>query len=67
MSVADGHALADEIVVAVKERVPGSRVLIHVEPCDYECRASCVTGCSVDEEARERGRAEVPSDPPPPV
>ena len=65
MSVAEAHALADEIVVAVKERVSESRVFIHVEPCDYECRASCVTGCAVDEEAREQGRSQAPSKSPP--
>ncbi len=66
MPVAEAHALADEIVVAIKERVPGSRVHIHVEPCDFECRPSCVNGCAVDEEAREQGRAQGAGEPPPP-
>jgi cation diffusion facilitator family transporter len=57
MSVAEAHALADEIVVAIKERVPESRVHIHVEPCDFGCKPQCVSGCAVDEEARESGKA----------
>lgn len=57
MSVADSHALADEIVVAIKERLPGSRVHIHVEPCDFACKDSCAAGCSVDQETRESKRA----------
>jgi cation diffusion facilitator family transporter len=57
MSVAEAHALADEIVVAIKERVPESRVHIHVEPCDFGCKPQCVRGCEVDEEARELGKA----------
>lgn len=52
MSVADSHALADEIVVAIKERVPGSRVHIHVEPCDHQCKEACLQGCSVDGKTR---------------
>jgi cation diffusion facilitator family transporter len=54
MSVAQAHALGDEIVVAIKERLPDSRVQIHVEPCDYECKVSCVSGCLVGEDARRR-------------
>jgi cation diffusion facilitator family transporter len=63
MSVADSHALADEIVVAIKEHMPGSRVHIHVEPCDYVCKEACLEGCSVDEEARNRGRERLSPDP----
>jgi cation diffusion facilitator family transporter len=59
MSVADSHAIADEIVVAIKERMPGSRVHIHVEPCDYLCKPACREGCSVDEKVRESGRAKL--------
>ncbi len=58
MSVADAHTLADEIVVAIKARVPESRVHIHVEPCDYRCKPACVVGCTVEPEEREARRAE---------
>ena len=50
----------DEIVVAIKERMPGSRVHIHVEPCDYQCKEACLEGCSVEEETRNNGRAKAP-------
>ena len=56
MSVAEAHELGDEIVVAIKERLPESRIHIHVEPCDYECRGSCANGCLVDEGTRGQGR-----------
>ena len=56
MSVGEAHELGDEIVVAIKERLPDSRVHIHVEPCAYQCPESCETGCSVPGEARTRGR-----------
>jgi cation diffusion facilitator family transporter len=55
MPVSQAHALGDEIVVAIKERLPDSRVNIHIEPCDYHCPPSCEAGCSVDKEGRGAG------------
>jgi cation diffusion facilitator family transporter len=54
MSVGEAHTLGDEIVVAIKERLPDSRVQIHVEPCAYQCPESCETGCSVPDEERHK-------------
>jgi cation diffusion facilitator family transporter len=54
MSVAEAHELGDEIVVAIKERLPDSRVHIHVEPCAFHCPESCEDGCRVDLDARHR-------------
>jgi len=48
MSVADAHSLGDEIVVAIKERLPESTVHIHIEPCDRTCKDSCASGCTLD-------------------
>ena len=55
MSVGEAHELGDDIVVAIKERLPDSRVYIHVEPCAYQCPESCESGCSVPAEARHEG------------
>ena len=52
MSVGEAHQLGDEIVVAIKLRLPESRVHIHVEPCAYQCPETCETGCSVPVEER---------------
>jgi divalent metal cation (Fe/Co/Zn/Cd) transporter len=52
MSVGEAHSLGDEIVEAINEHVRESRVHIHVEPCDFECRVSCASGCSVEPDAR---------------
>jgi divalent metal cation (Fe/Co/Zn/Cd) transporter len=54
MSVAEAHELGDEIVVAIKKRLPDSQVHIHVEPCAYQCPESCADGCVVDPGARHR-------------
>jgi len=53
-SVGAAHQLGDEIVSAIMERMPGSRVHIHVEPCDHSCKASCASGCSVDPKLRSK-------------
>ena len=52
MSVAEAHTLGDSVVCAIKERVPESRVNIHMEPCDHTCTSSCMDGCSIAIEAR---------------
>jgi cation diffusion facilitator family transporter len=57
MSVSDAHALGDEIVGAIKERFPESRVHIHVEPCDHQCGDTCTAGCRVGPREREPGAA----------
>ena len=57
MSVGEAHELGDEIVDAIKEHLPDSRVYIHVEPCAYQCQESCEAGCSIPAEARHAGEA----------
>jgi cation diffusion facilitator family transporter len=52
MTVSQAHALGDEIVEAIKARLPETRVLIHVEPCDLQCKDACITGCSVPDGER---------------
>ncbi len=54
MSVGEAHRLGDEIVVAIKERLPESHVHIHVEPCAHECSERCESGCSVPVEERHK-------------
>jgi cation diffusion facilitator family transporter len=62
MSVAESHRLNDEIVAAIKERVPESTVQIHIEPCDHTCKESCATGCRVEPEDRGQTAAQEPID-----
>ena len=54
MSVGEAHQLGDEIVVAIKRRLPDSRIHIHVEPCAYQCPETCEAGCSVPLEERRK-------------
>ncbi len=52
MSVAESHALGDEICIAIKKHLPNANVQIHIEPCALECTESCVAGCRVDKSER---------------
>jgi cation diffusion facilitator family transporter len=61
MSVAQAHSLGDDIVEAIKGRLPETRVLIHIEPCDFQCGEACASGCSVPEEGRVAGEKIPPS------
>jgi cation diffusion facilitator family transporter len=58
MTVGEAHALGDEIVLAIKERLPASRVNIHIEPCDHTCKPSCEEGCSLEVSGRHRETTE---------
>lgn len=62
MSVADAHALSDEIVGAIKERVPECRVHIHVEPCEHQCGDTCAAGCRGEPGERVPGAADSPGE-----
>ncbi len=57
MSVGEAHRLGDEIVAAIKERLPETRVHIHVEPCAFDCSDSCASGCEVSPEERKTQKA----------
>lgn len=54
MSVGEAHTLGDDMVAAIKERLPNSRVSIHVEPCDHTCGPNCAEGCTLGIQARGR-------------
>jgi cation diffusion facilitator family transporter len=56
MSVAQAHTLGDEIVEAIKTRLPETRVLIHIEPCDFLCKDACISGCAVSSDERDAGQ-----------
>jgi cation diffusion facilitator family transporter len=53
MTVKDSHKLTDYISTAIKNHLPGSRVTIHIEPCDGYCKPSCLAGCLCPEAGRK--------------
>jgi cation diffusion facilitator family transporter len=52
LSVETSHQLSDALTRNIKEKLPGSTVTIHVEPCDGKCRPACVEGCLLTEVER---------------
>lgn len=64
MSVTVSHDLTKEITAEIKQRLPGTTVTIHIEPCNYVCNQTCVEGCLLDPEQRAaRGQQVPPADP----
>jgi cation diffusion facilitator family transporter len=51
-TVKESHDLATHIEQDIMAKFPGSRVLIHIEPCDDKCTECRMTGCPDD---RRRG------------
>lgn len=45
--LSDAHILCDEIEAAMKEALPNSTILIHVEPCDSRGWEKCNENCKV--------------------
>ena len=52
LSVEASHHLSDTLTRAIKERLSGCTVTIHVEPCDGRCRPACIEGCLLAEDER---------------
>jgi cation diffusion facilitator family transporter len=52
MSVDASHQVTDDIERAVKEKLQGVSVSIHVEPCTDDCEPECIDGCFLSDEER---------------
>ncbi len=52
MSVLESHRRGDQIVAKIKERFPGCKVIVHIEPCEGTCLPHCVNGCLISDEER---------------
>jgi cation diffusion facilitator family transporter len=54
MSVERSHRITDELTGLIAERLPGSVVTIHVEPCDGRCDEECMQNCFLNAHERDR-------------
>lgn len=52
LTVTQSHAFTEAIIAGIRELFPKGRVMIHVEPCGYDCDALCRAGCLVPERQR---------------
>jgi cation diffusion facilitator family transporter len=57
LSVETAHRMSDFLTDAIKARLPGTTVTIHLEPCDGQCRPACLEGCVLAEADRAAVRA----------
>jgi cation diffusion facilitator family transporter len=53
MSVERSHRISEGIAGRIKERFPGTEVVVHEEPCDGHCSPNCLTGCLKDARAQQ--------------
>ena len=53
MTVADSHALAEEIEGRIEKRFPGASITVHVEPCRHLCTDLCRSGCLLPPEQQQ--------------
>jgi cation diffusion facilitator family transporter len=53
MTVADSHALAEEIETRIEKRFPGASITVHVEPCRHLCTDLCRSGCLLPPEQQK--------------
>jgi cation diffusion facilitator family transporter len=48
------HRLAHEVSQKIQERLPGTSVTVHVEPCTGNCEHGCLEGCLLTEAQRDK-------------
>jgi cation diffusion facilitator family transporter len=54
MTVSDSHAITEKMTAAVREKLSGADLTVHIEPCDGLCKKSCVSGCMLPADERRR-------------
>ena len=54
MTVSDSHAITEKMTSAVREKLSGADLTVHIEPCDGLCKKSCVSGCMLPADERRR-------------
>jgi hypothetical protein len=54
MTVSDSHTITEKMTSAVREKLSGADLTVHIEPCDGLCKKSCVSGCMLPADERRR-------------
>jgi len=52
MTVSDSHAITEKMTSAVREKLSGADLTVHIEPCDGLCKKSCASGCMLPSDER---------------
>lgn len=59
MTVSDSHEITVKMTEAIRQKLNGADVTVHIEPCDAQCSRVCTSGCllSADEKRAVRQSA----------
>jgi cation diffusion facilitator family transporter len=60
MTVTDSHAITEKMTREISDELAGADVTVHIEPCDGECRKSCISGCLLPEDLRKAMQRSAP-------
>ncbi|MFH1080081.1 MAG: cation diffusion facilitator family transporter [Pseudomonadota bacterium] len=52
MSVQISHAITEDLSLGIERQFPSTSVMIHIEPCDGDCKGNCLQGCLLSEQRR---------------
>ena len=50
VSVAEAHRVSDRLEGCIKDKLPHTKITIHIEPCDGKCR-ECSVPCTMEDKA----------------
>jgi cation diffusion facilitator family transporter len=56
MSVRISHAITEDLSSDIEKQFPSTSVMIHIEPCDGDCKDNCLQGCLLPEPQRGERR-----------
>jgi len=54
MTVSESHAITEKMTAAVREKLGGSDLTVHIEPCDGLCKKACISGCMLSQDERKQ-------------
>ncbi len=57
MTVSESHAITEKMTAAVREKLGGADLTVHIEPCDGLCKKSCISGCMLSQDERKQIQA----------
>jgi cation diffusion facilitator family transporter len=52
MTVSDSHEITEKMTAAVREKMSGADLTVHIEPCDGLCKKACSSGCMLPSQER---------------
>ena len=45
LSIQESHRISEQVTAMIQKKFPTAQVMVHEEPCEGECSASCEDGC----------------------